>query len=265
LQVVSGSAGIVDASGGTQLTNQGMISGDSFGTGLRNDSSISSLTNSGTISGGNGIQNSYNSYLGTTGTITSLTNTGLISGSTAAKGIYDYFGSLGTLTNSGAIIGENDSAVINTAEVDSIVNNSSGNISGAVYGLANITSRSGGTGTINSIDNSGTISGNSGGIYNSGTIKEITNSGDIFADDTNVGFAGIENFGTISGSTTGIHNTGSISGLINSGTISGTSKAIYSTSGELGSITNSGVIDGRIVVMDQDLTILGGTELISAH
>ena len=235
-----------------------MISGDTFGTGLRNDSSIASLTNSGTISGSTEAKGIYDYF----GSLDTLTNNGTIQGGT---GISLIGGSLGTLTNSGTITGETYSAVNNTGEIDSIVNNSGDSMDGADYGIVNTTSSNTGTGsssacTINSIDNSSAISSEFGGIYNSGTIKEITNSGDIFNVDPDADFAGIENFGTISGSTTGIRNTGSISGLINTGTISGTGNAIYSNSGDLGSVTNIGVIDGDIAVSNQNLTIVGGTD-----
>jgi hypothetical protein len=175
----------------TTLNNIGLIKatsldGNSIGVYNDSDSTITTLTNSGTISavdGGTGISNG--------GTITTLNNFGTISGD--SYGI-DSDGTIGTLTNSGKISG-NNFGIYNNGTIDSLINSST--ISG-YYGIVN-------NGTIDSLTNSGTISGTDYGIYNNGTIDSLTNNR------------------TISGSA-GIFNGsgGTITTLTNSGTISNT-------------------------------------------
>ena len=151
--------------------------------------------------------------------------------------------------------------------------------------------------SIGALTNSGTISGD--GIYNEGTITQLSNSGTISDGIFNRGIisqlsnsgtiSGISNVGTISqlsnsGTVSGISNVGTISQLSNSGTVSGAyyypfgSYALISGSpfcspdsgpscytqaqgrvSAIGPITNSGVIDGNIEIQHQDVTIIGGS------
>ena len=156
------------------------------GSGIKNIGTITTLTNSGTISGGfAGIENP--------GTITTLTNSGTISGD---PGIYNRE-TITTLTNGGTISG-GFAGIDNPGTITTLTN--SGTISGNFPGIRNF-------GTITTLTNSGTISG----IRNFGTITTLTNS-----DKISGGSVGIENLGTI----TTLTNTGTITGAIsNSGTI----------------------------------------------
>jgi len=131
------------------LTDSGTISSD---VGIINFGIITTLTNSGTISGGfAGIDNS--------GTITTLTNSGTISGN--FPGIIN-FGTITTLTNSDTISGGFE-GIYNAGTITTLTN--SDTISGNFAGIANI-------GTITTLINSGTITG---GVSNSGTIANLSN------------------------------------------------------------------------------------------
>ncbi|STO31081.1 Uncharacterised protein [Fusobacterium necrogenes] len=265
------------------LTNSGVISGNSSGSGyysgngIYNNGTIKTLTNNGIISGkksndystvniGNGIYNN--------GTIETLTNSGLIKGNSnnsgfgSGNGIYNESGTIESLTNNGIITG--------TTKLG--MNNGNGN------GIFNW------KGTIESLINNGIISGNSNsgnsyseansgnGIYNeSGTITTLTNSGLIKGNSNNSEyFSGngifneryetieiLINNGIITGTTklginnrngNGIYNeSGTIITLTNSGLIKGNSNnsefgsgiGIYNESGTIGSLTNNGTITGN--------------------
>jgi uncharacterized protein with beta-barrel porin domain len=138
--VSSAENGIYNGGTISTLTNSGTISAIS-GTGIANDGAITTLTNtnSGTISAYYGIGNS--------GTITTLTNSGTIS---------SYYG------------------IYNTSTIDALTNTNSGTISGTSVGISNeyVSTR------ITTLTNSGTISGRYG-IQNTSTITTLTNTGTI--------------------------------------------------------------------------------------
>ena len=211
-----------------------VISGPNNGP-VYGDNGSTSITGSGAISGGlTGIV-----AAGPNQNITTLTNSGSISGISVGV-IIQYSG--GTLINSGTIA--------------TLTN--SGSISGGNAGVM-----VGGGGTIATLTNSGSISANSAGVhvFAGSEIAHLTNSGTIsaalavFADSGST-IANLTNAagGVISGY---VLNFGQIGTLTNAGTISAAT-VIYSASGQLGAISNTGVIAGYIAIANQDVTITGG-------
>jgi autotransporter family porin len=214
--ILGGTSGIVNDGIINTLTNRGLIIGTTSFAGVENRGYISTLTNDGgTISGVHaGIYNgttTYGPY--TSGTIGSLTNSGTIIGD---SGILNEGGTIGTLTNTNAIIG-NSKGIGNTGTIDTLAN--SGTISG-YYGIENYSD-----GVIETLTNSGLISALTA-ITNQGRIGTLTNSGLISA-------------------TTAINNWGRIETLINTGTISSSGTGVYNNNGgTIGTLTNTGIING---------------------
>ncbi len=147
----TGGTGVVNASGATigLLNNAagGTISGGSGsigGWGVSNLGIITTLTNSGIISGG-GSHSSMTNAVGVanSGTIGTLTNSGTILGGRSGSGgvaLLNY-GTIGALSNSGMIFGEaNGAGVANTDMITTLTN------SGKIGGGEGATSRSGGIG-----------------------------------------------------------------------------------------------------------------------
>jgi outer membrane autotransporter protein len=181
----------------------------------------------GTTVSGTGYGVSNVSSIGT------LSNSGTISGNI---GIYnDISGSMDTLSNSGVINGSgsiSSTGIRNNGTLTSLSNADGGSITGDSYGISN-------HGTItDTLSNSGTISGTVTGISNSGTMTSLSNAagGTISGTSTdhangtgiyNVTSGNIDtlsNSGIITGTITGISNIGTITSLSNAtgGTISGT-------------------------------------------
>lgn len=182
----------LDASIGT-LDNRGSISGDTFG--LVNDGAlIGVLTNSGTISGSQGIANSgtinklnnRNIISGTSygvnntnGTITEFNNSGTISG--GSIGLMIWGGNVTTLNNSGTIAG-NDAIDVNIGTPMTI--NNSGNILG----------RSASSYAINAQNAGDNVTLNwSGGLIRGGMrgVNAISITGDVVYD-TRYSYGSIE-------------------------------------------------------------------------
>src|SRR5450830_303943 len=182
----------------------------SSGVAIIASASSGTLSNSGTISGGNtGIVNS--------GTIGMLSNSGTISG--GYTGIYNNTGTIGMLSNSGTISGGN-TGIYSTGTIGTMSN--SGTISGGNTGIYN------NIGTIGTLSNSGLITGSTGAIYNdvSGALVQITNLGTIAGNIYN----GSSNDLTING------GTGSTFGTLTGyggtiGTITNTASNIIFSSG----------------------------------
>lgn len=157
--------GVVASNGTNEVNNSGTITGDYYG--IRNQiASSMTLINSGSITGwGTGVEN--------LGTLTTLTNTGTISSSNGA-GIDNSGGvsAITTLTNSGTISGLNYG--IRSFGTITTLNNSGTISSGSGPGIGNI-------GAITTLNNSGTISsidpvwGTIGTLNNSGTISGALN------------------------------------------------------------------------------------------
>ncbi|WP_248768352.1 autotransporter domain-containing protein [Pseudomonas sp. MWU12-2345] len=207
--------------------------------------------------------------------------------------------SLGTLSNSGVISG-NNRGIYNTGSINTLTNNVGGTLSGA--GNGGLYNDSGSTigaltnnglisdsssdslynfGSITTLTNNAgaTISGYSTGIDNSGRIGTLSNSGTIRGGyqagiNNNGGNIGtLNNSGTISGSNsnsgnrgTGLYNTGTIGTLSNSGTISGTVSGtgigygLHNSGGTIGTLNNSGLITGSSAALyNEETSVLGGT------
>ena len=184
----------------TNLTNTGTISGSTdsnVGAGIVvSNSTLTNLTNTGTITGTAANLAAYGLSVSSSSTITNLTNSGTISSVSGSGGNYAIIistkSSITNLTNSGTISSVADS--------------------GGSEGI-NLCSSS----SITNLTNSGTISGRAGtdngyGIFLSctDTITNLTNSGTISGHADNDSGEGI----TLSSNST-------ITNLLNTGTISG--------------------------------------------
>ncbi len=251
--IEGGGQGIWNDAGGTilSLSNSNLISSAS-GTAIKNSGSIGTLTNTGTVIDGiivAGFITGGTSGIGilNAGTILSLLNTGLISGGIGIEN--DQY--IGTLDNSGRILGITSAAVYNYANtIASLLN------TGIIQGNDGI--RNYYQSTILTLNNSGLISADNVAIYNdeTSTIGTIINSGQIIS-----GYRGIYNVysdttiealnntvtGTIKGGTgQAIYNySGVILSILNEGQIISTAATAILNQNYIGTLTNSGTIDGN--------------------
>ncbi|MEZ0191559.1 autotransporter domain-containing protein [Ralstonia solanacearum] len=237
------------------LTNSGLISG---GYGVQNSSGMAALNN--TIGGS--ISGTGNDGVFNASSIGALTNDGAITGT--HFGILNYYAAtIGTLTNSGAITGGGASGgswagIDNAGSIGTLTNTSTGTIStaGGVFGVYN-------TYKIDTLSNSGLITASTRGINNSGTITTLINNSGGTISHSGSGFGhGIDNSGLIgslsndgfigvtggtggTGSGNGINNSGTITTLTNDsgGTIVGKYTGLYN-SDTIGTLTNHGAIIG---------------------
>jgi hypothetical protein len=250
------SSGIEASSGATAITDltiDGPVS--AAGSGVRNNerSTIGSVTNSSTVTGGS------NAGVINFGTITSLDNevTGTITdGTTGVYVEYDTAGSIGTLTNSGTIESTGGSGVAigdgnPSPSIGTLINNAGATISGGANGLIS-------WGTTDILTNAGTISGGDRGIYleyntgsligtlyNSGTLEGASDAGLRMGSGAAV--TTLTNSGTISGGHSGVRNEdgGTITSLDNeaTGTISGGQFGVRNAGGStIATLTNAGTI-----------------------
>ena len=252
--------------GGAAVGNGGLTRG---GGGVSNgaEATITSLTNNAaaTIRGGkaNGAAGALGGAgVGNSGTIGTLTNNGTINGGDAVgTGQSGHAGAGGYGVLNGFASG---------ATIRNLTNSASGTIQGG--NGTNYGEVAGGTGlanngTITTLSNKGLISGGEGnstaadgwgalGIANEKAIVTLSNSGTIAGGNATGATAA---FGG-----TGIGNVGTIGTLSNSGTIQAGSAggsgaaAIGSAGGGLGTIANSGSIIGDIYIKNQSLTMTGG-------
>jgi uncharacterized protein with beta-barrel porin domain len=241
ISATAGNSAISNSGTIGMLANSGAISASGY-YGILNNGTVVTLNNSGAITSSNdGIHNNSG------GTIDTLINSGTITGTGFYGIVNESGGSIGSLTNSGLLIGGH-SGVDNLGSIGALTN--SGSISGSYTGVHN-------GGSIGTLTNSGTISAGDSGIHNnSGTIGTLTNSGTISAGHSGISNSGtigvLANSGVIVGGATGIGNFGSIGTLINSGTIQSAGGAtgsgvsgIYNYNGTIGTLSNSGAISGR--------------------
>jgi outer membrane autotransporter protein len=259
-KITGASDGIYSVGLITSLTNRGLISGGSTGVNNQYGGSISTLSNSGTISGTEdaGIWND--------GTIASLGNTGHITGATA--GISNFRGTIGALINSGTIeaTGKMGDGVYNGDSITGLTN--SGLIQGTRSGVYNAAGDvplvlpnfqplgKGAAALITTLINSspGTIAGTETGLYNAGLIGAVINSGVISGggigvnDDTAGSIVAVVNSGTVTGGKFGLVNSGSLGSLTNTGTIKGASKTGIENSGTIGTVANSGLISAPTAI-----------------
>jgi uncharacterized protein with beta-barrel porin domain len=245
------------------LTNQGLITNlgigsPPFGPGFLNDvgGSVIKLDNtvSGTITGA-GIGLSNQGAMGT------LSNSGAIIGDTAILNNT----LIGTLTNTGTISGT-DFGIQSNGDINILTNGSDGLINATAPGSVAILLQS--NRVIDALNNNGgTINGffavflgfqsNITTLNNNGVISGAAIGGQgILSLGT---ITTLNNNGTISGGETAITNAGAIGTLTNTGLITGLVSAI-SNAGSIGPIANNGgTIAGNINnVANQDLTLTGG-------
>jgi hypothetical protein len=228
----AGGAGVWNAGTITSLTNSGAISGGgvpfSFGggTGVWNSGTIATLTNKGAIRGGGAFPSSATpgvaggAGIANSGVITTLTNSGTISGGAGGTGIPGG--------------GAGGAGVANSGAVRTLTN--SGTIGGGTGGVG-FAAGAGGAGITNSgaiatLTNEGMIFGGAGGrivflhavgrggagVWNSDTITTLTNGGAI-SGGTGGSPSRFRGAGGAGGA--GVWNSGAITTLTNSGTIGG--------------------------------------------
>jgi hypothetical protein len=257
--------------GGTigTLTNTGTIGYAGIqgaNLGIFSQGSINTLQNlaGGTIQGWNNAI-----FLSNPATIGLLSNAGTISGHTSA---IQNGAVVGTLTNTGVISAYGYGVANNGGTINSLVNGVGGTISTTRYeGVRDYAG-----GVIGSLTNSGVIHGGATGVgvwSPNSSIGALTNNGTISGRTGVLNYAGtvggITNSGVITGSASGIQNWGRMGTITNTGTIShgaliavainsggGTNQGVAET---IGAITNSGVINGSIIIGGQNATISGGS------
>lgn len=229
------------------------VSVSSNGTGAENETHIDDFTNTGfiTVSGGAGIAAVYN----ISGFIDSLNNSGTLSNDSLSAspalnsdltgndnyttGLYN-LASIGTLTNSGSISGATAITNLTSSGIENRIGtiNNTGTLTGTI---ANGILNEGNIGVINN-SKEGTIKGAEAGLVNAGTINQINNAGTLGG-----GTWALYNGGTVSG---GIHNSGILNGAVYLGDatlyISGNSAAVNGpVTGTAGSVFSVG--DGSTV------------------
>lgn len=179
----TGTIGTMNLLSGSTITGSIFNSGTIGSFNADNAGTISSFINDGTVNNVSG--NGLSLY---TSSITTLTNNGTIAGDWVI--LLNLNSSITTLNNNGNITGATDG--INNQGSSGNVNtittlNNSGTISGASrFGVTN-------SSVITTLNNSGTIAGHNCGIVNWGTIGTLNNSGTI----TGNGGETISNQGTI--------------------------------------------------------------------
>ncbi|MDC1272711.1 autotransporter outer membrane beta-barrel domain-containing protein [Pelagibacteraceae bacterium] len=256
------------------------IADDPTAVNLNNGASFT-VNNDGSITG-NGTTNIFGVKAITTTTISSLTNSGTISGTASGangRGVNITVNSVLTaLTNSGTISGTSGTNVglgikIDTSTANSIINSVTGTISGSADGVNGIGIYVDDTATLTTLTNDGTISGTSVGnvghgilLKSTSVITNFTNTGTISGTSGGNNGAGVyvdtstlttlTNSGTLSGSaaTNGVgvavDDGGTLTTLTNTGTITGTSTGagayavVVDDSSTLTTLTNSGTITG---------------------
>ena len=193
--------------------------------------------------------------------VTTVTNTGTITGYTDSVGVKVLStGSIGTLQNSGQINGGGSNAAITNAggTITTLNNEAAGSITSTSADKAGIFNSQ--SGVINTISNSGTISGTTYGVNNSSnsTIGTITNLGTITG-----GTAGIGNFGTLST----LNNLQSASsGLSYKGALPTSYNIIINSTSNYGKLvgsdltgsTNFGIYTGSTVTTGTYSSVLSG-------
>ena len=206
------------------------------------------ITNTGTVSGGNTALTSSGASLGT------LTNNGSILGGSGNQGIFNSGGTVTQITNNGTISALNQ-AILNTGTIGALANT-------GLVTVPNWFAVSNQGGSIGTLSNSGTLAGDVSGVENSGRIDLLSNSGTVTASGATSGLhAAVDNTltgtigtlsnavgGSLTGTNAGINNAGLITSIINSGSIGGAASAgiINQQAGIITTLTNNtgGIISG---------------------
>ncbi|EOL8986503.1 autotransporter domain-containing protein [Cronobacter dublinensis] len=272
--------GVISAEGNSQNT-------DTYSYGLKNEGTIDTIDNSGSIKMTSASNNYYSGSavnLTETSQVGTLINSGTIEGPDTyynyggnySQGGITNSGTLGTLKNisSGVITGR--TGVSNLGKIDllenaGVISSTTTNTSGYNYNNGAIYN----TGTINTLHNTGTI-GNintstsyyNSGIFNANTgiIKSLTNDGKIASNYIGVYNLGqidtLTNNGDISGNLVGIYNgnansnSTAASTIINNGTVSG-SYGFYATNYNSQTTTTTLINNGTITGSTQGVYITG--------
>ncbi len=255
------------------LSNSGAM--HAMTTALVNDGTIASLGNSGLISSSNSHAIDNSGYIGTltnTGAIVSggsANHDGIRNGATTAATIGQLIneasGSISSVNNgtygvlgAGALTGLENAGTLGTLT-------NGGTILGSAFGVYNNGSSSAGLAQIGAIDNHGSISSVSNGVYgvigasastalvNYGTIGKLTNDGLITGTAGVMNTIGgtlhsLANGGTIAGMALGVANVGTLDTLTNTGNITGGAMGV-GNGGTLGSLVNVGTISGGAVAL----------------
>ena len=179
------SSGLITSLANSSITSSiGALTNSGSMTAASNAGTISTFANTGTIA-----------TVTSSGSITSLTN----SGTTSSIGTLSNTGSITTASNAGTIASWTNSGTIGASAVTGVIN----------------------TGVINSLSNTGTITGSIAGINNAGTIKTLTNS------QSGLSYKGLlpTNYNIIinSASSYGVAEFSNVSGLMNFGIADGSS------------------------------------------
>ena len=182
----------------------------------------------------NAVRESSGIYIYDSSNVETITNNGLITASAeGSNGIFN-FGTVGTLTNTGSIMGTGLTAGHGIYSVTPT----------SPASLANLTN----TGLIAGIASKGE---GSGVVYMNANMETLTNSGLIKGIGSSSGFGIV--FGGMSGTSGSIVNTGLITGT---GTSSSSGIANRAT-GTLGTITNTGIIYGEKFAVNNDNATIG--------
>lgn len=238
------------------ITNYGIISGVTTGIIIKSSSDITgSITNNGTITGGSAGIYFWNSTLGG-----GITNSGDILG--AWSGIYVASSTIGAITNQAGGVIQATATSASAAGIHLTQSTVSGNItnSGTISG--------GAVGIL--VENNSTVVGS---IINNAddTIRGTSRAGIHVFNNSDIG-AGISNAGTIEGNIgIWVQSNSNVSGGITNlagGTIlgtGGTALDLNDASGNLTApatkivVTNSGLIDGGVVLRNNTLNLNGTT------
>jgi len=153
------------------FTNNGTLEGSNLGAqGIRLNAAVGAVTNSGVIQGYSGSAGILvNNNSGNIGSINALDNVGQIVGGSGNSGVRN-LNTITTLTNrsGGSITSPDSQALYNAGTITTIDN--AGTVSGDTFGINNALDA-----TITTITNQGTLSGNTSGIHNSGTLTTLNN------------------------------------------------------------------------------------------
>lgn len=271
----NGTISVSNTYAGSTLASEGIYNYLSDGAG-----SIGTIINSGTITVSAGAAYGIaNGETGSVQTISTIINSGTISATGvnySAVGIRNMVGWIGSIQNSGEISAiSQDSAcvdastgciaagILNSGTSSTIVslnNQANGMISGSAYGIYN-------SGSVGTLSNSGTISGDAYAIYNSGTISTLSSDGLLNGAVFNSGYLGIDGAVSVTGNysqSSGTLELGTSGELVVSGTASlsgGTVSASIASTGNYIAGTSRTLVSANSLISGADISITGPSQL----